>query len=208
MIRHGRFHLSISGGFSMSRNTKIVVGIIGGILGVCCLIVVVAALVLPRMVGNFAEGFDNPAEAAEVAESIVDYDLPAGYEEQGAMNFLGFRMAFIAGPSEQSMIMLAEFPAGLAGDEEQMQQQMRDAFANRTGAQNVSLEFVGSEEVTINGAEATLGTYEGTDDAGNNVRQILGVFEAKSGSPGMLMIFGDQDNWDEGGISRFLNSLE
>ena len=192
----------------MSRNTKIVIGIIGGILGVCCLIVIVAALVLPGIFQNFAESIDDPAEAAEVAKSIVDYDLPSGFEEQGAMNFLGFRMAFISGQDEQSMIMLAEFPATLAGDEEQMQQQMRDAFANRTGSQNVSLEFVGSEDVTINGAEVTLGTYEGTDGQGNNLRQIVGVFEAKSGSPGMLMIFGDLDNWDEGGISRFLDSLE
>ncbi len=192
----------------MSRNTKIVVGIIGGILGVCCLIAIVAALVLPRMFQNFAEGIEDPAEAAEVAESIVDYDLPSGFEEQGAMNFLGFRMAFISGRDDQTMIMLAEFPASLAGDEEQMQQQMRDAFANRTGSQNVSLEFVGSEDVTINGSETTLGTYEGTDGQGNNVRQIIGVFETKSGSPGMLMIFGNQDNWDEGGISRFLDSLE
>jgi hypothetical protein len=36
----------------------------------------------------------------------------------------------------------------------------------------------------------------------------VGVFEAKSGSPGMMMIFGDQDNWDQNGISRFLDSLE
>jgi hypothetical protein len=173
------------------------------------LIAIVAALVLPRMFQNFAEGIDDPAEAAEVAESIIDYDLPSGYTEQGAMNFLGFRMAFITGPSEESMIMLAEFPATLAGDEAQMQQQMRDAFANRTGSgQNVSLELVSSEDVTINGSEATLGTYEGTDGQGNNVRQIVGVFEAKSGSPGMMMIFGDQDNWDQNGISRFLDSLE
>ena len=193
----------------MSRNTKIVIGIIGGILGVCCLIAIVAALVLPRMFQNFAEGIDDPAEAAEVAESIVDYDLPSGYNEQGAMNFLGFRMAFITGPSEESMIMLAEFPAALSGDEAQMQQQMRDAFANQTGTgRNVYLEFVSSEDVTINGAEATLGTYEGTDGQGNNIRQIVGVFEAKSGNPGMLMIFGDLNNWDEGGISQFIDSLE
>ncbi len=193
----------------MSRNTKIVLGIIGGILAICCLIAIVAAVALPRMFQNFAESVDDPAEAAEVAGAIVDYDLPAGYDEQGAMNLLGFRMAFITGPSEESMIMLAEFPAALSGDEEQMQQQMRDAFANQTGTgQNLNLEFVGSEDVTINGAEATLGTYEGTDGQGNNIRQIVGVFEAKSGSPGMLMIFGDLDNWDEGGISRFIDSLE
>ena len=192
----------------MSRNTKIVVGIIGGILAICCIIAIIAALVLPRMFATFAESVDDPAAAADVAGSIVDYDLPSGYNEQGAMNLFGFRMAFITGPDENSMIMLAEFPASLAGDEEQMQQQMRDAFANQTGTQNAQLEYVGSEDVTINGADATLATYEGTDGQGNNVRQLLGVFEAKSGSPGMLMIFGRQDGWDENGISRFLDSLE
>lgn len=192
----------------MSRNTKIVVGIIAGILGICCLIAIVAALVLPRMFENFAEGANDPAAAAEVAETIVDYDLPSGYEEQGAMNLFGFRMAFISGQDENSMIMLAEFPAALAGDEEQMQQQMQDAFVNQTGSQNVSLEFVGSEDVTINGTDATLATYEGSDDQGNRLRQIIGVFQTKNGNPGMLMIFGSQTNWDEGGISRFLNSLE
>lgn len=192
----------------MSRNTKIVVGIIAGILGVCCIIAIVAALLLPQMAERFAQNVSDPAAAEEVAGSIVDYDLPSGYEEQGAMNFFGFRMAFITGTSEQSMIMLAEFPASMAGDEDQMQQQMRDAFANQTGNQNVSLEFVGSEEVTINDQKVTLGTYEGTDENGTGFRQILGVFEAKSGSPAMLMIMGPSDGWDEDGISRFIDSLE
>ena len=56
--------------------------------------------------------------------------------------------------------------------------------------------------------DAVISTYEGTDDQGNRMRQVIGVFETKDGGPGMLMIIGSQDNWDEGGISRFLNSLE
>jgi hypothetical protein len=192
----------------MSRNTKIVVGIIGGILSLCCIIVIVGFLVLPRMFSNFAEGVDDPVAAAEVAESIVDYDLPSGYEEQGSMGFLGIRMAFIAGRNEQSIIMLAEFPEALAGDEEQMQNQMREAFANQSGTQSANLEFVGSEDLTINGTDATLATYEGTDEQGNGIRQMIGVFQTKSGGPGMLMIIGPRDSWDEDGISRFLDSLE
>lgn len=192
----------------MSRNTKIVVGIIAGIVGVCCLIAIVAVVVLPRLASNFANSVDDPAAAAEVASSIVDYELPAGYDEQGAMNLFGFRMAFISEQNEQSVIMLAEFPDALAGDEEQMQQQMRDAFANQSGKQSANLEFIGSEDVTINGSVATLATYEGTDDQGNGIRQVIGVFETKDGGPGMLMIFGDRDSWDEDGISRFLDSLE
>ena len=192
----------------MSRNTKIVVGIIAGILGVCCIIAIVAALLLPRMFEDMAEGFDNPLAGAELAESMVDYELPAGYEEQGAMNLLVMEIAVITGTDQQTMIMLAEFSDVFTGNEEDMQQQMRDAFASQTGAQNANLEFVGSQDVTINGQDVTLGTYEGTDEQGNGIRQILGVFETKNGGSGMLMIFGSRDNWDEGGISQFLDSLE
>ncbi|NJN55933.1 MAG: hypothetical protein HC804_15015 [Anaerolineae bacterium] len=60
----------------------------------------------------------------------------------------------------------------------------------------------------LSGQEVALGTYEGTDENGTGFRQILGVFEAKSGSPAMLMIMGPSDNWDEGGISQFIDSLE
>ena len=192
----------------MSRNTKIVVGIIGGIVGLCCLIGIIAALVLPRMFEDFAEGFDDPAAGAEVAQSIVGYDLPAGYQEQGTMNLLVMQMALITGPDEDTVIMLAEFSDFFTGNEEDMQQQMQDAFANQTGSQNANLEFVSSEETTINDAAATLATYEGTDGQGNEVRQVIGVFESKDGSPAMLMIFGDLNNWDDSGINQFIDSLE
>jgi hypothetical protein len=192
----------------MSRNTKIVVGIIGGIVAVCCLLGIIAALVLPRMFEDFAEGFDDPAAGAEVAQSIVDYDLPAGYQEQGTMNLLVMQMALITGPDEDTVIMLAEFSDFFTGNEEDMQQQMQDAFANQTGSHNANLEFVSSEETTINDAAATLATYEGTDAQGNEVRQVIGVFESKDGSPAMLMIFGDLNNWDDSGINQFIDSLE
>lgn len=192
----------------MSRNTKIVVGIIAGILVLCCIIVIIGYFALRPVLRGVTEGFDNPEAGAEVAEGIVDYELPEGYEEQGAVNLFVMEMAFISGRDDQTVIMLAEFSDMFTGNEEDMQQQMRDAFANQSGSQNVSLEFVGSEDVTINGQEVALGTYEGTDDQGNSVRQMLGVFETKNGRPGMIMIFGSLDSWDEGGISRFLDSLE
>jgi hypothetical protein len=124
------------------------------------------------------------------------------------MNLLVMQMALITGPNEDTVIMLAEFSDFFTGNEEDMQQQMQDAFANQTGSQNANLEFVSSEETTINDAAATLATYEGTDAQGNEVRQVIGVFESKDGSPAMLMIFGGLNDWDESGISSFIDSLE
>ncbi len=192
----------------MSRNTKIVLGIIGGIVGVCCLIGIVVALVLPRMFEGMAEGFDDPAAAAEVANSIVDYELPAGYQVEGSMNLLVMEMALIVSQDEETVIMLAEFSDFFTGNEQEMQRQMQEAFASQTGSQNADLQFVSSEETTINDAAATLNTYEGTDGNGNAVRQIIGVFESNNGSPAMLMIFGYMDNWDNSSIDSFLESLE
>ena len=194
----------------MSRNTKIVLGVIGGILAACCLLVVIGVVFLPNLAENFLEQSftEDPAQAEEVAQSIVDYQLPAGFNEEGAMSFFGIQTVFISSEnSVESMIMLMEFPQGLAGNEEDMRQQMEDAFASQTGAGNYNVTFVESREATINDEPATLGMYEGTDDQGNEVRQIIGVFDSKSGNTAMLMIFGTLRTWNENAIDAFIDSM-
>jgi len=195
----------------MSRNTKIVLGVIGGILVACCLLVAVAVIFLPNLAENFLEQSftEDPAQAEEVAQSIVDYELPAGFDEEGAMSFFGIQTVFISSENNaESMIMLMEFPEGMAGNEEQMREQMEEAFASQIGAGNYDVEFVESREATINDEPATLGVYEGSDDQGNEVRQIIGVFESKSGNTAMMMIFGTLRNWDNNDFDDFIDSLQ
>jgi uncharacterized membrane protein SpoIIM required for sporulation len=52
----------------MSRNTKIVLGIVGGLLVICCLGVVIAVAFIPDMLANFADNaFTEDAEEATVS---------------------------------------------------------------------------------------------------------------------------------------------
>jgi hypothetical protein len=194
----------------MSKNTKIVVGIIVGILLICCIGAAIAATILPRMASDFAEGaiIENPAQAAEIASSMVDYTLPPGFVEEGGMSILGIKTVFISSSAETgSAIVLMQFPAGMEGNEASMQQQMEDAFANQSGSQNYSVDYVSTETKTINGQPANLAFYEGTDDSGGEIRQVIGVFETKDGNTGMLMVIAPKNGWEQAGLERFLDSL-
>lgn len=197
----------------MSRNTKIVLGVIAGIVGLCCLVAVVVAIFLPRYAERFAdEAFaENPEEAAAVGEAILQYDLPAGFSEQTAMSFFGMNMVFITddrvGENDASVIMIMSFPESFAGDPDRMQQQMEESFTQQSGRGNVDFQFAGSEDIVINDMNTTLNYYEGQTEGGVTVRQATAVFESDEGGPGMLMVVSPTDRWEQANIDSFIDSL-
>lgn len=191
----------------MSRNTKILIGVVGGLLGLCCIIGIVAFVFLRQVGSQFEQGFDDPEAAAETAQGIVAYSLPAGFSEQGAMSFLGIEMAFITNASNDSVIMLMSFPQALAGNEEQMRQQMEDSMAENFGDQNINFTPVESREVTINGQPAVVSILEGTNENGAIIRQATSIFEGDGGKPSMLMIVSPASQWDASNLDGFIDSL-
>jgi hypothetical protein len=194
----------------MSRTTKIVIGIVGGLLLLCCLGIGLAALLLPRAVQNFAENSitDDPEQVAEVGQSILDYELPPGMQEEGAMGFAGIKMVFItAGPGNDAMVMLMQFPAIMQANEEDMRRQLEDAMTQQSGQQQFNMEVVSEDEVVINDQNTVLTTLEGTDENGNSIRQITGVFESKAGNPAMIMAISPIAAWEEANIDEFIESL-
>jgi hypothetical protein len=194
----------------MSRTTKIVIGIVGGLLLLCCLGIGLAALLLPRAVQNFAENSitDDPEQVAEVGQSILDYELPPGMQEEGAMGFAGIKMVFItAGPGNDAMVMLMQFPAIMQANEEEMRRQLEDAMTQQSGQRQFNMEVVSEDEVVINDQNSVLTTLEGTDENGNSIRQITGVFESKAGDPAMLMAISPIAAWEETNIDEFIESL-
>ncbi len=193
----------------MSRNTKIVLGIVLGLVALCCVGAIILTIASGYFINQVAEGFVNdPEQSAEVAQSIVNYELPAGFTEQGAMELLGIKAAFMTTTDENSIIMLMEFPAAMQMNQEEMEQQMEQALSQRGNSQNFTLSPVSTEEVNINGQTVILSTSEGADDQGTEIRQVLGVFEGKSGNSAMLMIMGPINSWDEEGINSFIDSLQ
>ncbi|MFO7679712.1 MAG: hypothetical protein R6X34_06640 [Chloroflexota bacterium] len=195
----------------MSKNLKIILGIIAVLLALCCLLGGAFALLVPRMAESFVENAltENPAQAAEVAQGIIDYTPPAGYAAQMAMNFAGIKMVMITPQTTSGgmIIMLMEYPAAFAGDPEQMQQQMETSMAQQSGYRGMDMNASDSQEVVINGETVVLAVMEGADDSGNQLRQVAGVFESKSGAPAMLMIMGELTSWDAAAYDSFIQSM-
>jgi hypothetical protein len=192
----------------MSRTVKIVLAVVGGLVACCCILILAATVLLPRFGTQFmSEIVSTDENVGEVARSIVEFHQPAGMEEEMAMNFLGMKTAVFRGSDEQSLIMLMQFPRTLAGDEEEMRRQMDESFGRQFGIDDQRLEVVSGEEVTINGQPATLTTSESVD-VERTVRQVVGVFQSKDGSPAMVVAVAPVDRWQSDGIDRFLESMQ
>lgn len=187
-------------------NQRIWIGL--GIAALFCLCALgVAAFVVVRAGQKVQEGFKtDPAAAAEAAHAIADYELPAGYQEQMAMDLFVYSMVLIDSDSPgKPMIMLAQFQAG--ADQEQMEQQIRQSFEQQSGRRGMTMTIVEVKEMTIRGAEVEVTIYEGSDENGNTMRQLVTTFPGKGGTA-MLMMMGSPEYWDQDEIDTFIESME
>jgi hypothetical protein len=178
----------------------------------CLCAVVAAVLVFMRIGQQFQEGMKtDPQGASEAAHAIADYELPEGYEEKVAMDFFVYTMVMMGPTSSDSlssssepMIMLAQFQ--MATNQRQMEEQMRRSFEQQSGRRGLQMEVVEVKKMTIRGEEVDVTTFEGTDDTGFVLRQVLATFPGKDGTA-LLMIIGPAQTWDKDEIDQFIESI-
>jgi hypothetical protein len=184
------------------RKLAILIGIF--VVFGCCIIGVVGGYLAFNQVGQSFS--TDQSKAAEVGHKIVDYDLPSGYQETASLD-LFYQMVVITNHNDptEAMIMLMQFPTGMAS-QEQMEQQMEQSATQQTN-RNLECKFVEDNTTTIRGQETTLHIYDCTDkDQGTQVRQVIGVFPGKNGEV-ILMAMGNVDTWDSGPLNEFLGSI-
>lgn len=178
----------------------------------CLCAIGVAVFLFARVGQQVAKGVKtDPEEASKAAHAIVDYELPAGYQERMSMDFMVYSMVMIGPDSSDSstdrakpIIMLAQFQA--MGNQQQMEQQLRQSFEQQSGRRGLKLKLVDVKKMTIRGEEVDVATYEGTDDNGFVMRQIITTFPGKDGTA-MLMIMGAAQAWDQEEIDTFIKSI-
>ena len=201
----------------MSRTTKIVFGIVGALVAICALVLVGAIVAVRVFGGTLMDNLviQDPDKAAEAAGEIVDYDLPPGYTEQMVMNIVVGKMILI-GPEDlsdhlmQPSIMLMQISSTATTsemDQEQYREQMQASIERQANQNELSLELVDESEVEIAGQEVTLMTYEGEDEDGNQMRQVVSDFFEINDSMMMLMIIGGTEAWPESDIEAFIASI-
>jgi hypothetical protein len=182
---------------------------LGGAALFCLCAVVVAGFVFSRVGQRVQQGMKtDPEGAAEAAHAIVDYELPPGYQEQMAMDLLIYSVVMIGpdSPSESDpLIMLAQFNQSNI-DRQEMEQQMRRSFEQQSGRRGADMQLVKVEKKTIRGEEVEVTTYEGTDENGIVVRQLITSFPGKKGIA-VLIIMGSTQSWDQSAMDAFIESI-
>lgn len=187
----------------MSKTTKIVLGILGT-LGI---LVVVGAFLAVRLVGS-AITLDSE-KVQDVGQSIAVHELPPGFKGIFATDVADIKMA-ISGDlvsNSETIIMLMAFPNESGQSQEDLTAEMRQAFQQQTG-QDITFEYVGTRDATINGQAATVDSLVGKSDNGVSMRQDIAAFTSLDGGIGLVMLVAP-DGWFEGPADElFFASME
>ena len=192
----------------MSRGVKITLVVVAIVLVLCC-ISGVSIYIIARQTANQAFTVDS-AQAAKIGHEIVDYTLPPGYREEGAMNAFVFKMVMIGSSSYSTnamMFMLMQYPFGSNVSQEEMERQMRQAWAQQSQRSYAQMKVVGTQKATIRGQAVTLIVSEGGVSDNQTMRQVMGFFSGKGGMAA-VMATGLKETWDQAAMDSFLASMK
>lgn len=198
----------------MSKNTKIVLGSLGGTL-LLCIGLTVALLGVAEWQNrrNLANMFiQDPVVIARMARDMTDYDLPPHYEETVVAKLSTTNVMYILAAEDTPdnlsypRITLAQFPLEKYPNALAAREKMRQSgpqIETETGMLEVT------DEVTtiIRGQEVGLTHYKLQNTEGEEFRAIVSdVFAGKQGFL-QLKIEGPVQGWDEKMIDAFVRSI-
>ena len=191
-----------------NKSTKWIWIGLGGALLFCLCAAAIGTFTFFKVGQKVSESVNSDPEAAsQAAHEIADYDLPAGYEERMSMDIMFYSFVMI-GPSSygsgEPLIMLAQFQAG--ADQEQMEQQLRQSMEQQQNTRGMEMQLVDVKKATIRGEETEISIYEGTDQTGRTMRQLITSFPGKDGIA-MLMIMGSPEYWNDSEMDQFVESI-
>jgi len=183
-----------------------------GVVLTLCLCVGVAGFFALRSVGSrMAESVKlDPAEVEQVGAQIAEYEVPEGYSHLMAMSMMGYDFVIIApeGDGSGMMIMLAQFGQAFVqgSDPKAFQEQMQRSLEQQSGRRGLNLKAVETRTITIRGQEVEVTVFEGADENGISIRQMVASFATENGL-GMVLIQGVAGAWDQDAADAFLESI-
>jgi hypothetical protein len=187
-------------------NRKVILIVIGALfVFVICSGVGIIMLIAraQQVVANTAS--NNPETVSEVAEYIVDYQLPPDYTQSLTMSLDGITMAGFTTQDEHNAILLFQIPSKYPISTDEIRQQMNELAEKQTG-EGYSLEQTDTQQVMIRGQAVEMDIYEGTSSSGKAYRQMMGSFNGKKGTT-WLMIISPTNSWDQPSLDAFIASI-
>lgn len=147
----------------------------------------------------------NPVEIRQIADQIMDYELPPGFSEQAAVNLFGLGdMVMTTNSDGSQVIAFIQMNSSVLLDSEQIRQQMMRSMESSNTA---NFELVDSWTATIRDQNVVVQEFKGDNNQAVTMRQLTTVFEGKSGSV-FLIVTSQDDNWRQEEIETFFASIE
>ena len=187
----------------MNKNTKITLIVIGVSIFFCIGCGIVAFFGVSKLGESVGDSItDDPVEAAAVSTSMIDYDLPDGYEEDSAMDMFFMKMVTIrADDYNQPFIMITGLAPNVEMSPAQFQQQVQQ---QNPGANLVLIE---EKQVVIRDQDVNVYLYKNESEYGSVQMQLnTSPFEGKNGLV-IIMISGAEDGWDQTLADSFIESI-
>jgi len=149
---------------------------------------------------------NDPVKAAELGHSLIDYTLPAGYQEKSSFQIKEASNVLIAPADGSSATTILLSQEEISMSDKELVTEMEPAWAKEVGKHTYTTERVRVEPATLLGQETSLSYREGTDEAGTPVRQLLTVVYGKKGWV-VVVIVSPVEKWDQSLVNEFLGSL-
>jgi len=192
----------------MSKNTKIILGVVIGIVILCIIVGVIGVVALGYAGNKLAEAVHtDPAKVQEIASSVAEFDLPAGFETPFAMDLAGYTFLGYTGSDEQSHIFFLKIPANTSVSQEELDQIAKQAMQQQGNSNNAEMTVIGEQQVTISGQQVNMTISEGTSSNGRTYRQQAGFFKGKGGLT-YVAIEMPTVTWDQNKVDAFLTSIQ
>lgn len=194
-----------------SKKTKTFLGIFLGVAVFC----VIACFAFPVIRSAFAKKItiDDPGEAASLAQSIVDFDLPPDYEVDSAIKMRKTKYVFFTrdgvylSATTAPIIVIGEIPPGSEILHEEMMMTLQWSIGKTTNEEGYNIELVEKSRTSIRGQEVPIYIYEGRDIHDEMIKhEITGTFSGKNGAV-FLAFMGYTWEWDQEEIDTFINSI-
>ena len=189
----------------MNRNGKILVTLVGGLLALC-LCLGAGAYVLLRTTGwAVTQVVDSdPATVSQVSDAIVDYTLPAGFDDGYALDIADYSLVSYTAVDGRTHLYLFQVGHMPTPDRDEIEQQLRQVSGGQAWSEVAVVE---TRPCHIRGEATELIISEGISHDGTAYRSASAFFSGNEG-PALVNISGPAASWDQEMVDSFIESLQ
>lgn len=188
----------------MNRSVKLLLTLIGGLV-VLCLCAAGSGWLLLRTTGwAITEVVESDAATvASVSDSIVDYTLPAGFDEGYAVDIADYSLVSYTAVDGRTHLYLFQVGHMATPDRAEIERQLRESAGSRDWSEVTVVE---RRPCQIRGQAAELIISEGVSHDGTVYRSASAFFPGNEG-PALVNISGPAASWDQAMVDSFIESL-